>query len=240
MCVFCILTASICNAAAAGTHLYFAQIWMDAYSSFDRGAFVNGTLFPDIRYLGTISRKKTHEKGLTAQKIRSTRCPFKAGMRLHSFLDERREYFVKKSGILSQMEKISKKQRVFFLKLLEDEILWSRIDTELARNSLMDLLDQEIDLADSQTVQKWHQLLLLYFEQKPTDHFSALIAKGASFVDLDSETMAAWIPLLQEYASHPKYINYVDRLIFYMMMQFFTPATKSQSTSTKASRLQTK
>lgn len=68
--LICFLFISL-EAAAPNTHVYFAQQWIDIHQmpEEDQNAFIIGTLFPDIRYLGTISRDKTHEKGVTPEKI---------------------------------------------------------------------------------------------------------------------------------------------------------------------------
>ena len=57
----------------------------------DRAAFMLGTTFPDIRYLGVIERGKTHNNHATWQNVQTESSSFKAGMDFHALVDRGRE-----------------------------------------------------------------------------------------------------------------------------------------------------
>jgi hypothetical protein len=226
--LFLLFFSFTCEAAAPATHVAFAQLWQSGYPVEDSHLFIAGTLFPDIRYLGTIPRNKTHEKGLSSKKIRKTASSFKAGMRLHAFLDEKREVFVSNSGILSELKEIPKDMRVFFLKLVEDEIIWDQVDFNHVRQSLGIVFEEEIAIVDVETVIAWNQSLLRYFEQKPSDYFELLIENNESFIHLEPKTLDQWKTLLPLYARNPKFTRYMDRLTAYLMMHFSEPVKHAE------------
>ncbi len=210
---FLILCGSVAQAAAPATHVLYAQLWMEQNYIADPQLFVAGTLFPDIRYLGTISRAHTHEKGITPKKIRQTASPFKAGMRLHVYLDETREKFVKDSKIEKELTAIPKKYRVLFLKVLEDEIYWNQVDTQLAQNALAIIHDQEIEAGvDEETVLAWHRSLTDYFDQRPSLFFKQLALEGKGFLQADAETIAQWAQILPSYALNRTFIDYSNKM----------------------------
>ncbi len=49
-------------------HLVLSQYWLDNFekcSKENRDEFIVGSLFPDIRYISSLSREETHIKNLT-------------------------------------------------------------------------------------------------------------------------------------------------------------------------------
>ena len=215
---FC-LTLSL-NAAAPATHVYFAQVWLDCFHVEDLSSqqvFIAGTLFPDIRYLGTISRNATHERDVTPEKIRATHCLFGAGMRLHSLVDEVREKYVKQSSVLEHLQSIPKNVRVSFLKLLEDEILWDYVHCQQVVELLHIDYPQEIKAGvDRQVAQKWHKKLINYFGQRPSEFLKHLAAEGKGFLNANHATVVEWSKLLPQYAANPRYIKYTHEMVDYV------------------------
>lgn len=222
--LFFLLVLSKSFAAAPATHLFFAQMWLDThpyYATDDRVAFFIGTEFPDIRYLGTISRKQTHEKNVTIEMIKSSSSPFISGMRVHVFLDIKRKSFVAKSHLFDAFTDIPKKNHMFFLKLLEDEIYWNRIDTQLILNSLPTTLIEEVEQGvDKETVEKWHLSLMKYFKQKPSTYLKILSENGEGFLSVDAETIKCWAEVLPIYAKKQIFVKYSENLVDYMKVQF--------------------
>lgn len=204
-------------AAAPATHVYFAQIWLNDCYIHDlqsQKMFIVGTLFPDIRYLGTISREATHERGVTPEKIRTTQCLFCAGMRLHSFVDEVREKFIQKSKIMDHLHSIPKNVRVLFLKVLEDEILWDQVYCQNVVEALDINYPQEVEAGvDLITAQKWHKELINYFSQRPSEFFKLLSAEGKGFLKANHATVAKWANILPLYAKNPHYIKYTQEMV---------------------------
>jgi hypothetical protein len=204
------------QAAAPGTHVFFAQQWMAEHpieSIEDQKAFITGNLFPDIRYLGTISRSKTHEKDLSAEKIKKSSSFFKAGMRLHAYVDVQREKIVKKAGISYALKVVPKNLRVLFLKTLEDEIYWDKIDLQFAQDSLCFFCaDEYAQDVSKQTIQKWHHIMTDYFKQRPSEFLKMRADNGESFLDADADTVKVWSRLIPQYASDPVFIEYAKTL----------------------------
>ena len=207
---------STLEAAAPATHLLFAQRWLEHDTTSERDTLIVGTFFPDIRYLGTIPRKATHEKGLTIKKIKETTSAFKKGMRLHAYLDEEREFFIEVCSIFDHLKAIPKNVRVLFLKVLEDEILWDQIDSQAALRSLSTVYPEQLELVDEETATAWHASLRDYFEHCPSLFFQKLANEQKGFLQADAATIKEWCDLLPYYAAQPIFINYVEQMIIYV------------------------
>lgn len=81
------------------THLVLTQkVYERFFSQKDRGAFVVGTSFPDIRYLGVIEREKTHRPRVTLKQVLEAES-FEAGVQFHVLVDVVRERFMKAYGM---------------------------------------------------------------------------------------------------------------------------------------------
>lgn len=215
---------SALECAAPATHIHSAELWMRSYpfeEEEEQMAFIAGTLFPDIRYLGSISRQETHEEGVTASKIRKTSNAFIAGKRLHAFVDEKRETFVKKCKVYSHLKKISKKERVLFLKLLEDEILWDRTDTVFAGKALSKVYPEEIKTGLSQEdIELWHQTMIDCFTIRPSDFLHALSKEDKGFLKANAKTVKEWSDLIPVFANDPYFVQYVEDLLDYLEAQY--------------------
>lgn len=211
------------EAAAPGTHVYFAQLWRqhNTFGPDQEHAFIAGNLFPDIRYLGTIDRDSTHEKHLTAAMVRKTPNSFKAGMRLHAYVDEQRAYFVKKSKIESYLKNISKDTRVLFLKLLEDEILWDRIDTSEALIAMETIFQEEHDSnAGEAALVEWHKRMNCSLSQCPSEFLKSLANADLGFLKADLKTVKEWSKLLPRLAKDPIFIEYTEKMVKYTSREF--------------------
>lgn len=221
--ILCLFFTPI-QAAAPATHIYFAQLWMDLNGIDqleEQNALIAGTLFPDIRYLGTISRASTHEKGITTEKIRHSSNMFKAGMRVHAYLDIEREKVVKYTKISSHLSSIPKHLRVLFLKTLEDEILWDNIDCQQAQQALIAVYPEELDEGVSEkTANEWHETMIDYLNQKPSEFLRERALKGKGFLNADRDTIEEWSRLMPVYAKKSVFLNYMDELISTMTLKF--------------------
>jgi hypothetical protein len=219
--IFCSFLAPS-RAAAPATHIYFAQLWNEANPSNKEKeiTFIGGTLFPDIRYIGSVSREETHEKNVTPEKIRKTKNAFKGGMRLHVFVDERREAFVKKSGIDSLLKKIPSNVRVLFLKTLEDEILWERVNRELALESMQVIYPEELNVVDESTALEWHRRMTVYLKQRPSEFLKELAKQNQGFLKADPATVKEWAKIMPAYAKDPRFVEYTNEMISYVTQKF--------------------
>ncbi|MBI4709371.1 MAG: hypothetical protein HY764_04175, partial [Candidatus Portnoybacteria bacterium] len=76
------------------THLACAQRYLSHNPRRDLKKFILGTVFPDIRYLANLERHLTHRKfgaNLNLSRLDS----FKAGWKLHIYVDEKWKKIVK-------------------------------------------------------------------------------------------------------------------------------------------------
>ncbi len=125
-----------------------------------------GTLFPDIRHLGLISRHRTHPQnvGLTSLVGKND---FDTGMRVHAWIDATREKFWQEANM-----KESLPWHPFVphaVKLLEDELIYDLFaDWNLVQRSLSAIYEEELYYVSSREgIQRWHDTLQRYFKRRP-------------------------------------------------------------------------
>ena len=125
-----------------------------------------GTLFPDIRHLGLISRHRTHPQGVGLSSLIGKN-DFDTGMRVHAWVDATREKYWQEANM-----KESLPWHPFVphaLKLLEDEIVYPLFqEWDVVQRSLTTTAEEELYYVDSREhVQRWHEILRRYFSQAP-------------------------------------------------------------------------
>lgn len=152
------------------THIAVAQNLFDRYfSQHSKRDFFIGTVFPDIRYLGGVSRDATHYYDLTFVDLTNESNAFLAGLKLHCLLDQVREAFVVREGVYSLFTTTEKKYSV--PKLLEDELFYGTVMTWPEIIDYFDtiLTEETAYGVSSDHIVKWHRNLQRYFAQPPTD-----------------------------------------------------------------------
>lgn len=152
------------------THIVTADKLFDNYfRHFNKKEFYIGTVFPDIRYLGDVSRHETHNYELCLHDVIQETDSFVAGMKFHSLIDLVREDFVSQEGIYELFEADTDKYSV--PKLLEDELLYSKVnDWSAVAAFLTDILPQEASYPiPHDNLEKWHINIHRYVAQPPTD-----------------------------------------------------------------------
>ncbi|MBS0186363.1 MAG: hypothetical protein JSS34_08635 [Proteobacteria bacterium] len=220
----------IASSFAAGQfmHVHLADLWLQIqkweYTPDQRQAFILGTLFPDIRYLGDIKREETHEKSLSRKDIEVQKGnPFEAGRKLHVWINLIREQFVEKYGIYEKFPKALFSNRAHFLKFLEDEFIWAKIDQKFIRETLTHLewVDQKFNIKPSM-LQKWYvNILLPYLTRPPSQTFSSLVQKDADvFFNISKEEIMRWNRLLPSLKEDPTLRYYMAQLLEYMKKSF--------------------
>ncbi|MEX1997941.1 MAG: hypothetical protein WEA04_04715 [Candidatus Andersenbacteria bacterium] len=130
-------------------------------------AYWTGTLFPDIRHLGVVSRHRTHPKDVTIHTLVGEN-DFHTGMRVHAWVDYTREKFLRDVQI---KERLPWHPFVpFCLKLLEDELLYAHFDDwNLIQRALTQIQPEELHYSHQvRAVKEWHVILQRYFKHKPT------------------------------------------------------------------------
>lgn len=69
-------------------HIAYAKVFLKEYPEYDKSVFMRGTTFPDIRRMAGLPREATHRYGLKRSDVSAESSAWKAGLLLHSFLDE--------------------------------------------------------------------------------------------------------------------------------------------------------
>jgi hypothetical protein len=210
------------NAAAAGpiTHAYLADRWIqyrEQYNQQGTESFIKGTLFPDIRYLGVISRKETHEPNMTLKNLIKEKSPFIKGKKLHAFVDEEREKMVIQWKIYDKLKHVPGQMYMnTFLKLVEDEILfeknkWSKIKESL---KTLDANERLYKVSDENLI-KWHEVLSKCFTVSPTEHLKKLSKQDKYFFNVPPKVVRRWSVILPTLSKDPEMQAYVTDLMIH-------------------------
>lgn len=80
-------------------HLAYAQNYLAAHADVDQTAFLRGTCFADIRRMAGMEREKTHRSGVTLGEMEAEPDAWRAGLLLHSYLDEKWNQFFVDRGL---------------------------------------------------------------------------------------------------------------------------------------------
>jgi hypothetical protein len=221
--LFLLIVQSLFSAASF-THLFIAEQFLE-YSAplteLQERDFYLGNVFPDIQYLGGVSRDQTHEFGLSMEDILQSPTPFKAGSRLHSFVDEQREILVLKWKIYDLLDMIEPRNRPSFLKLIESEILYDQTDPLRFVSYFQEIIEEEI-LTDIPlaTHQKSHDFVVEHLYSRPSKLLQDLAKENATFLRFSAETVELWSRLIPEYAQEESFQNYVRDLIAFFNSEF--------------------
>lgn len=214
---FCFFANASC--ASPLFHLVVAEKWLASFENYDEvqtRAFLLGTLFPDIRYLGKIDRKLTHESGLSIAEIRQTESPFRKGMRVHTFVDDVRVKFIKNQEIMKHLDKI-KGDKILFLKFLEDEIVYYMHEENRSLyicNFLNYIEPEELTFnVSSEIVQDWHTHNIFYFSQAPSEGFALLLSEDRTFGGMQKKTTEDCLNFILHYRDDELLKKYVNAML---------------------------
>lgn len=108
------------------THLVYAEKYLRENPRKDFKRFILGTIFPDIRYIAGLERNLTHKKykpDLYLSKLDA----FKAGWKLHIYLDHRWSKLAKSSLIYNRYKNDIKVASAA-AKIIEDMLDYKKID----------------------------------------------------------------------------------------------------------------
>lgn len=212
---FLLVNASLFSAGSV-THVFFAEKWLEKmpvlFSDEDKKEFIRGNLFPDIRYLGEISRDETHEKSLSLLDVLTSESPFLSGKRLHAFVDEHREAFITSRQLYKENFLASQSQAVTLLKIMEDEYFFDRIHAEETIESLFEISAKELDEASVESIHKWHALQMQYFSMRPREAIQLLAMLNLPFFNASKETVKAWNMNFDSLVSSSLFKDYVEEL----------------------------
>ncbi len=155
--------------AAPIAHIFCALVFLQSPDCpiIDKKAFIVGTSFPDIRYVGHLRREQTHWLDLTIDDIKKEKNPFIAGMKFHSWVDETRERFVEKNNLYDCFTSSAINKTV--LKFFEDTQLHEKVDWSEIIPYFDDIQKEEISFGiPTETINHWHSTLQEYFSREPT------------------------------------------------------------------------
>lgn len=156
-----------------------------------------GTLFPDIRHLGVISRHRTHPDSVSLSSLVGSN-DFLTGMRVHSWLDAIREKFLRDEHMKEYLPWHPFVPHA--LKLVEDAMLYEHFDDwNLIHRLLNKIYPDELYYVDSkEQVKKWHHLLQKYLKQAPTDDSRYQLALAIGLSTNSAEELNTVVHMLEE------------------------------------------
>lgn len=214
-----IFMTSSAYAAAPMMHAYVAKLWLDklATKNQDQDAFYVGTLFPDVRYLDKMKRKQTHFKNVTLLEVQKQPNSFYKGLKLHSWLDETREKFAVDYGVYKKLERIPKKYRASFLKFIEDELIYKKLDWKMVKSSLSNTYVYQEELgADQKSLFIWHNVLKIYFSCPPSESLTQLAMLQMELGYIPAEMITMLSEALPIYTRTPYFQTYTKNLILHL------------------------
>jgi hypothetical protein len=216
LCIFMVVMSSgFC--AGPILHAFLAEKWVgkcEKYNDQQKEDFLLGTLFPDIRYLGVISREETHETAVTLNELIQEKSAFIKGKKFHSFVDLMRANFAEKWDIHTEIKDIPREQRGMFLKLIEDEILYSKQAWNSICKSLTDIHEEEknYNIAE-EDLSQWHALLSFYFSFPPSRILQQLSKRKMGYLTIPAENIVLWNKLLPTFTKNEKIRSYIKNLL---------------------------
>ena len=129
--------------------------------------FLIGTSFPDIRYITTIAREKTHSPNVTLSQIVQESSDFQSGMDFHSLVDKTHTYYLHKNNILNMLPEHPKAS--LCLKFFEGMLLKTRMPNWKSIKKIFDqTLPEEKNLGiPKRTIKEWHVFIQLFCQDNP-------------------------------------------------------------------------
>lgn len=224
---FSICAFSSASAAAPITHAYLTKIFFNyfpKYSQEEQQIFMVGTLFPDIQYLGEVSRGDTHWNYITLEEVLAEPSPFLAGAKFHSYVDWVREEFVVKNHIYDRLNELVGLQEnhvlYFMLKAMEDEVLFYSDDWEPWTYQLQNILPEEKDWGISTaTIYRWHSLIHACLSNPPSVLLILLNASKNGYLNISSTQISLWNKIFKQTTQSDLIQNYVNALVAHFEFQ---------------------
>ena len=205
-------------------HAFFAHKFMKSvgkYTEKEKEAFIQGTLFPDIRYLAKIPREATHLHHVTLKEVISESDAFKAGFKFHNYLDQERKRYVKKTSIHEKFNDMPSSYRYTFIKLIEDEILFPKIAWKTTQDYLKRTHREQLTFnIDEGVIKQWHFLLQLYLSTKPSDRLVGLKFFNKGMLNIPSSEIAKWATTLKKTVKEEEMKSFVENMILHFQQKF--------------------
>ena len=149
-------------------HIYYGQAFLARHLNHDPGAFLRGTVFPDIRFVVRLERSRTHLLGVSLNDVRAELDPWRAGMLFHCWLDEAWADYFGQWGLDRYDHAYDHKFRA--LKLMEDDQLQRLLkdgEVEKLAGALGGVDVRALDIGvTADEVQRWNGLIGDLLRQK--------------------------------------------------------------------------
>jgi len=161
-----------------------------------------------------VKKKETHYKGVTLGQIQAQPNPFYRGMLFHSFVDDYRNTLVFKTKVHKKCVEVPSKLQNTFLKLVEDQILYSRLPWGEFVKFLSWVPEEEKQFnISAKTLMEWHTGLTLYFSLSPHTLLSQGILLDKPLLKLEGNTVKSWDTLLPAYAKNKVMQDHVEAML---------------------------
>lgn len=160
-------------------------------------SFWLGTLFPDIRHLGVVSRHRTHPRDISLHSL-AGRTDFATGMRVHAWIDETREMYLSEQNMKEALPWHPFVPHA--LKLLEDEMLYGSYDDWDVVIRLLNKVHREEQafVEDKRAVVTWHDILRNYFKSAPTDESRTQLSVGIGLSVINAREINSIVTRLRQ------------------------------------------
>jgi len=161
-------------------------------------SFWVGTLFPDIRHLGVVSRHRTHPEDVSLTSLVGD-TDFATGLRVHAWVDATRERFLRDQNMKEALPWHPFTPHA--LKLYEDELLYSKFsEWDLVDRVLNTVHKEEQRLVnDEEAILRWHMVLKSYFQQKPTQASRVALSEAIGLSKTSAEEIESIVERLRSH-----------------------------------------
>lgn len=206
----------MCMAGEVGHVVYAARMLTYLDDKVSDSSYWAGTLFPDIRHLGVISRHSTHPSDISLKSLEGKN-DFHTGMRVHTWIDATREKFLRDNNVKERLPWHPFVPHA--LKLMEDELLYNRFDDwNLIQRTLNKVYEDELFYVDSQEkIVEWHRILQDYFKEKPNDETRLALATAIGITETSARELNTVVAELSRDSRAGdllyEFLSYLERLL---------------------------
>ena len=185
-------------AGEIGHVVYGARVLTFLGDAVSTSSYWNGTLFPDIRHLGVVSRHHTHPDNVTRDSLIGAD-DFMTGLRVHAWIDSTREIFFNAQHIKELLPWHPFVPHV--LKLYEDVQLYARYDDwDRIQRPLNAIDDGERSFVhDDEAIARWHSMLQDYFKSLPTDESRLALSRAIGLSENSAQEINVVFKMLAEH-----------------------------------------
>jgi hypothetical protein len=184
-----------------------------------------GSEFPDIRYITHAPRELTHPLVLDIREIEQSATPFEAGMKLHAWLDLKRENFIRKE-VYAAITPFEEGHPATLLKLVEEEILSDFYDGRRWSVYFDKVLPEERVFAQENDICKWHGVIQWMMSVRPSWLIWCQSFQGPAF-GASANTLYTWSYLLPELKQNPILQDHLHDFLAYIEAEIFTISSKN-------------